>query len=90
MVGNSASKRTKKAELVEASDLSVLKQGSDTRVKSEQLELLNRRVKNFEAQVAREERKTKLQGNGDIEAANEVNDKYIQAIEAKLKILDQL
>jgi hypothetical protein len=38
--------------------------------------------------VARTEKKTKLDKNGDIEAANEVNDKYIQAIEAKLKILD--
>lgn len=75
---------------MDVSELNVLKQGSDTRVKSEQLELLNRRVKHFEEQVAREEKKTKLQGNGDIEAANEVNDKYIQAIEAKLKILDQL
>ena len=48
LVNNSANKRSKKAELLEASDLAILKQGSDTRVKSEQLELLNRRVKHFE------------------------------------------
>ena len=47
-------------------------------------------MKHFEEKVAREELKNKWQGGGNIEAANEVNDKYIQAIEAKLKILDQL
>ena len=57
---------------------------SDTRVKQEQLDLLNARLKHFEDLVAREEKKTKLQG-GDIDV---VNDKYIQAIEAKLRILD--
>jgi hypothetical protein len=46
--------------------------------------LLNARVRAFEEQVAREEKKTKITG-GDIDT---VNDKYIMAIEAKLKILD--
>lgn len=74
---NSTSKKSKKAELLEPVDLSVLKVGKDTRVKQEQLDLLNRRVKHFEAQLAREEQKQKLSGGGNIEAENEVNDKYI-------------
>jgi hypothetical protein len=48
VVQNSAAKRSKKVELLEASDLAILKQGSDMRVKSEQLEILNRKVKHFE------------------------------------------
>ena len=50
--------------------------------------MLNRKVKNFEQYIAREEKKARLQKNSDIEVENDLNDKYIKAIEAKLKILD--
>ncbi len=39
--------------------------------------MLNRKVKHFEDQVAREEQRNRLQNNGDFEADNNLNDKYI-------------
>ena len=79
-----ASMGKKKASLIYANELNALKDNANKRAKAEQLEFLSRRVKQFEQVAQREEMKAKLAG-GDIDTAN---DKYIQAIEAKLKILE--
>ena len=52
---NSNKKRFKKANVLDAGELENLNKETDSRVKSEQLDLLNRKVKHFEDQVAREE-----------------------------------
>ena len=58
---------------------------------------LNRKVKQFEEKVARDEMLMRNKGDGsgavesgNFEAQSQVNDDYIMAIEAKLKILDKL
>lgn len=63
--------------------------------KRDQLALLNQKVKQFEVRVAREEQLMRNRdgaGSGEeiLEAQTQVNDQYIKAIEAKLKILDKL
>ena len=63
--------------------------------KRDQLAFLNRKVKQFEEKVAREEQlmRNKDGGAGEVtnfEQQTQVNDQYIKAIEAKLKILNQL
>ena len=61
--------------------------------KRDQLAFLNRKVKQFEERVAREEQliRNKEGGAGvetNFEQQTQVNDQYIKAIEAKLKILN--
>ena len=65
--------------------------------KRDHLATLNRKVKQFEERVAREEVliRNKAPGGGTADAVgfdaqSQVNDQYIKAIEAKLKILDKL
>ena len=66
--------------------------------KRDQLALLNRRVKQFEEKVARDEMLMRNRAGADggsgsdavFDAQSQVNDQYIKAIEAKLKILDKL
>ncbi len=67
--------------------------------KRDQLAFLNRKVKQFEEKVARDEVLMRNRGQGmdggsgsdaAFQAQSEVNDQYIKAIEAKLKILDKL
>lgn len=82
--GGSPPPMKKKAEVIYNNDLNALKDESNKRAKAEQLDALTRRVKHFEQVAQREEKKVKLEG-GDMDG---VNDQYIQAIEAKLKILD--
>jgi len=56
---NSSTKKSKKAaELLDQTDLEILK-SKDTRKKQEELDLLKVRVKHFEQQVARDELKSK-------------------------------
>ena len=67
--------------------------------KRDQLAFLNRKVKQFEERVARDEVLMRNRGgvvdggsgsDAIFEAQSQVNDQYIKAIEAKLKILDKL
>ena len=68
-------------------------------LKRDQLDQLSRKVKQFEEKVAREEVLVRNRGgvydggsgsDAIFEAQSTVNDNYIKAIEAKLKILDKL
>ena len=90
------------AELINESELNMVQKGTGQN-KRDQLAFLNRKVKQFEEKVARDEM---LMRNGDrtivgagggiggntvsLDAQSQVNDNYLMAIEAKLKILNQL
>ena len=57
----------------------------------ERMELVRRRTEQMERKVQREEQLMRAQNQGDhVERVLLVNDRYIDAINAKLKILDQI
>ena len=58
--------------------------------KRDKLNQLSLKVKKFEDNIARGEALARAQGKDEVEAQNQVNEQYVKAIEAKLKILDKL
>jgi hypothetical protein len=59
----------------------------------ERLEIVRKRAEAIEKQARREEkliRQEQGSGGGDIERSIAVNDRYMEAINAKLRILDQI
>jgi hypothetical protein len=55
------------------------------------MELVRRRTEQMERKVQREEQLMRAQNQSDhVERVLQVNDRYIDAINAKLKILDQI
>ena len=57
--------------------------------KRDKLNQLSLKVKKFEDNIARGEALARAQGKDEVEAQNQVNEQYVKAIEAKLKILDK-
>lgn len=58
----------------------------------ERMEIIRRKAEIMEKRAEREEQllRAKRNGNSDVDELMAVNDRYIDAISAKLKILDQI
>lgn len=86
-----AVQRVKRSELAKDPSQMQLEQLLSKATGPDRIEMVRRHAENLEIRAFREEQlmRTEMQ-SGDVDRAIAVNDRYIDAINAKLKLLDQI